>query len=116
MAVVQVAIHTDQFGRLTCDLCDDETAAVVTASDTKCALEGISTALDRVRANGIAECYWNESVGQYRWVLRQVDGILRVAVMWSTGAVTGWEHVFWTECDPDDFDRQIREGLARVTV
>jgi hypothetical protein len=111
---VQVALCTDQFGRLTCDLADDETTAVVTASDTEQAKAGLIAALDRVRNAGIAECYWHESIGEYRWVFRREGDLLRVAVLWSAGTVTGWEHVFWSECNLDKFDRAVRTELGRA--
>ena len=111
---MQVSLCTDQFGRLTCDLIDGETAAVVTASDTEQAKQGLMAALDEVQQTGIAECYWHESVGEYRWVFRRHGDTLRLAVLWSTGTVTGWEHVFWTECDITAFDQAVRSELTRT--
>lgn len=111
---MQVALCTDQFGRLTCDLADDRTAAVVTASDTEQAKAGLIAALDKLRDTGVAECYWHESMGEYRWVFRRDGDAVRVAVLWSTGTLTGWEHVFWTECEASAFDRAVRSGLVHA--
>jgi hypothetical protein len=111
---VQVALCTDQFGRLSCDLVDDETAAVVTASDTEQAKAALVAALDRVRETGLSECFWHERLGEYRWVFRREDDLVRVAVLWSTGTLTGWEHVFWTECDLESFVSALRTELTRA--
>lgn len=105
---------TDEFGRLTCDLTDGQTAAVVTASDTEQAKAGLIAALEKVRQTGISECYWHESMGEYRWVFRGQGDTLRIAVMWSAGTVTGWEHVFWTECNLHEFDQAVRAGCGNV--
>jgi hypothetical protein len=110
---VQVDLCTDEFGRLTCALADEQTAAVVTASDPVEARTGLLAALDKVRESGMAECFWHESMGEYRWVFRRDGDRLRVAVLWSAGTVTGWEHVFWTECDPQAFDGAMRAEIFR---
>jgi hypothetical protein len=36
-----------------------------------------------------------------------------VVVLWSTGVVTGWEHVFRGACPLDWLAARIREALAR---
>jgi hypothetical protein len=111
---VDVVFQTDQFGRVTCNLADAETNAVVTASDRPQALAGLASALDALLANGIGECFWHEAAGEYRWVFRRTGEKVRVAVMWSTGTVSGWEHVFWSECDLTAFARSVRVGLDAV--
>jgi hypothetical protein len=46
----------------------------------------------------LGECFWKEGGGEYRWVFRRDGESVRVAVLWSAGVMTGWEHVFWAEC------------------
>lgn len=99
-----------------CELWDTKTHALVTASNRLEAEEGLLAAVRSVQATGNGECYWNEAAGQYRWVLRQFDeGMLRVAVMWSTGTVTGWEHAFWAETPTAPFCEAVEAGLDSVT-
>ena len=89
---------TDQFDRLTCSLELDNIHAVATASDRVAALDDLITAIASVEANGMGECFWLEAAGEYRWVFRREGENVRVAVLWSAGVMTGWEHVFWAEC------------------
>ena len=111
---MHVLLQRDDFGRVTCDLSDGETHGIVTASDPAQALQGLSSAVDSAMLNGIGECFWHEAAGEYRWVLRRTGDSVRIAVMWSTGTLCGWEHVFWSECDSAAFARQMREGIARL--
>jgi hypothetical protein len=116
MSVVDLSFHTDDFGRVTCHLSDSDTNAVVTASDRPESVAGLSDAVDRLLTSGISECYWHEAAGEYRWVFRRAGDRVRVAVMWSTGTLCGWEHVFWTECDVDEFAQQVRRGLTDLAL
>jgi hypothetical protein len=89
---------------------------VVTASDRPQAIAGLSAAIDTLERNGIAECYWHEGGGEYRWVFRRDLSRVRVAVLWSAGTLTGWEHVFWSECDLNLFLALVRRELHHVPV
>jgi hypothetical protein len=89
---------------------------VVTASDVPQAIAGLAAAVETLERNGIAECYWNEGGGQYRWVFRRHDSRVRIAVMWSTGTVTGWNYVFWSECELEPFVALVRKELEGVSV
>lgn len=111
-----ICFSTDQFGRVTCDVSNGAESAVVTASDRPQAIAGLSAAIDTLERNGIAECYWHEGAGEYRWVFRRAGSRVRVAIMWSTGTVTGWEHVFWTECELEPFVALLRKELDNVPV
>jgi hypothetical protein len=111
---VQVAFQRDEFGRLTCDLNDGATNAVVTASNMPEAQTSLATAIDAVLSRGLGECFWEEACGEYRWVFRREQDKVRVAVMWSTGTVTGWEHVFWSETDVNTFAGAFRSALETV--
>jgi hypothetical protein len=111
---VEVVFQTDQFGRVTCELADGQTNAVVTASDRPEAVAALADALDALAANGIGECFWHEAAGEYRWVFRRNGESVRIAVMWSSGTLSGWEHVFWTGCDMASFAADIMNGLNTV--
>ena len=111
-----IDLHKDEFGRLTCELFDDKTHAIITASNSAEAHHGLLDAIRSVRSTGNGECYWNEASGQYRWVLRKLDaGQLRIAILWSTGTVTGWEHAFWSEAPLDAFTEAIEAGLLATS-
>ncbi len=105
---------TDQFDRLTCTVSHNGSNAIVTASHLSDAADGLHTALASVEANGLGECFWKEAAGEYRWVFRREGANVRVAILWSTGVMTGWEHVFWAECPMALFAEQVRGGLALV--
>lgn len=110
-----VQLSLDDFQRLTCELSDTGARAIVTASDTSLACKGLLAALAAVRSTGNGECYWNEVAGQYRWVLRRIaDDTVRVAIQWSMGTVTGWEHAFWTETSLDEFCTDVESQLDRL--
>ena len=109
-------IRSDGFGRMICTIAEDGSEAVVTARDLGDAAGALSKAIDSVAASGIGECYWPEGVGEYRWVFRLSGDQIRVAVLWSTGTMTGWEHVFWAECDYSSFTAQARAELRAVSI
>jgi hypothetical protein len=70
------------------------------------------TALDVVAAGeGYAECFWPEPGGQYWWMFSREGRRLEVVVLWSRGAVTGWEHVFRAADEVDYLNDRIREEL-----
>ena len=105
---------TDQFDRLTCSLDRDDIHAVATASNRVAALDDMITAIASVEANGMGECFWLEAAGEYRWVFRREGEDVRVAVLWSAGVMTGWEHVFWAESPMAPTLQSLREGLALI--
>lgn len=111
---MKVHFEVDQFGRLTCQL-DPDSPAMATASNGAEAAAGLLSALESVEANGLGECFWKEAAGEYRWVFRREGDQLRVAVMWSTGVVTGWEHVYWAERPMAASIEALRHGLASVS-
>ena len=104
----------DQFGRLTCNVSNGPESAVVTASDLQRAVADLASAVDALKRNGIAECYWLEGVGEYRWAFRRAGDRVRIAVLWSNGTVTGWQHVFWHECSLELFVNLVRREMDSV--
>lgn len=113
---MHLSLDTDEFGRLTCELTDGPTHAVITASNMPDAAVGLRTAVERVATGGRSECFWCEAAGEYRWVFRLAGETLTIAVMWSTGTLTGWEHAFWTECNYTAFAEKLYAELDRVGV
>ena len=111
---VVASFQADEFGRLTCNLSDGKSHAVVTASDLRQAAAGLANAISNCTRNGLAECFWYEAGGDYRWVLRRCGDAVRLAVLWSSGTLTGWEHVFWTECPANTLYRTIGDGLGSI--
>ena len=116
MAAVEFSFSTDPFGRLTCDVSNGGETAVVTASDLPRAIADLSAAIGALERNGVAECYWPEGVGEYRWLFRRNHDRLRLAILWSTGTVTGWEHVFSAECDLVLTVNLLRRQMDNVAV
>jgi hypothetical protein len=114
MAAVEFSFSTDQFGRLTCDVSNGPETAVVTASDRLRAITDLSTAIDALERNGIGECYWPEAAGEYRWVFRRIGERVRLAILWSTGTMTGWEHVFWVESHLELMINLLRTEMDNV--
>jgi hypothetical protein len=111
-----IQFNVDEFGRLTCELWDTNTHAVVTASDRHDAERGLLAAVRSVQTTGNGECFWNEAAGQYRWVLRRFDeSFLRVAILWSVGTVTGWQHAFWAETPMLPFCESVEASLGELT-
>jgi hypothetical protein len=114
MAAVEFSFSTDQFGRLTCDVSNGPESAVVTASDRSRAIADLSASIDALEQNGIGECYWLEAAGEYRWVFRRIGQRVRLAILWSAGTVTGWQHVFWTESDLEFIVQLLRREMDSV--
>lgn len=86
--------------------------SIIAVHEPASALEALSEALDRVETEGIAECCWDQPTGVYRWVFRLNGPSANVALIWSTGVVTGWEHVWWGAVDWQEFVREARAQIA----
>lgn len=85
----------------------------VTGWHTARAVTALLTALDVVVAGeGYTECFWPEPTGQYWWMFNREGQRLEVVVLWSRGAVTGWEHVFRAADEVHYIDDRIRDELA----
>jgi hypothetical protein len=110
---MRLALAMDDFGRMVCTAQHDGSEAVITASDVGCAVAALSKAVEELAESGVSECYWPAETGDYRWVFRRVGDVVRIAnTLESIGTLTGWEHVFWAECESDDFLQQAREQLS----
>ncbi len=105
------AFSTDGFGRLVCDIHIPGQTTRVTAWDVRDARAHFLAALDDAREAGLGECFWHSESGDYRWMFRRSGARVTVVALWSTGAVTGWEHVAFVETDADRFDADARAML-----
>lgn len=111
---MDLLIEQGEFGRLVCTLYPEGRATVVTASDAALASTQLRAALDDLRDTGYGECLWQEQTGDYRWMFRRTGAQVAVVVLWSSGTLTGWQHVLHTETDLDSFERRLRSELAKV--
>jgi hypothetical protein len=105
---MSLVLHRDERGFLACSIGE----SVIAVHEPALALEALSEALDRVETDGLGECCWEQPTGSYRWVFRTSAGKANVALIWSAGVVTGWEHVWWAEVDWDEFVREARAQIA----
>jgi hypothetical protein len=112
---MKLTLRVDELDRLICTLEDDGSSIVVTASNHD-ALPGLISAVDDAEKVGMGECFWQEARGEYRWMLRRDGDNLRIAVLWSTGTLTGWEHLLWSECKLADFRDRIKTEASRLTM
>jgi hypothetical protein len=103
-------------GYLQCEISHGESRASFVAWDCDQGLAGLVQALDDLTVNGIGECFWQQPAGCFRWLFRQEADRLRIAVISSTGVVTGWEHVFWAEGPCAEWCEQIRHAAAKVSA
>jgi hypothetical protein len=111
---VRFSLQQERSGHLVCSLADDAQEATVTASNVPDAPLQLIAALDAARDNGYGECLWLEGAGEYRWMLRRERERLTLVVLWSSGTLTGWQHVFRTECALDPLREQVLAEWARV--
>lgn len=107
---MDLAFTTDS-GRLVCDLVDGASHAVVTAASGGQAAGDLLKAVQEARDHQVAECYWHEEGGDYRWIFYRQGDTFDVAVMWCSGVVTGWQHVFRADC-PVDWLVEAAAGLT----
>jgi hypothetical protein len=109
---MNMILEIDQSGRFVARLSDEDTTALVTSSSLP-AVGELLAALEDARATGYGECLWEEQGGDYRWMFRVAGERLIVVALWSTGTLTGWEHVFRGECDLGWFAGRLRSDLER---
>jgi hypothetical protein len=110
-------LHRDERGFLECRIGEN----VIAVHEPLPALEALSETLDRVESDGLGECCWEQPTGIYRWVFRKTageDGVVKanVALIWSAGVVTGWEHVWWGEVEWVEFLREAKAQIAVATA
>jgi len=110
---MDLSLDIDDAGRFVATLQNEGgTPAQVTASNVNAA-DDLLAAIEDARDTGLGECFWEESSGEYRWMIRVGAEEATLVVLWSAGVVTGWEHVFRGGCTLDWLADRIREALAR---
>ncbi len=113
---MDVTAAIDEFGRLICTMQTDGRPVVVTAAHADQARADLLEAIGEAESDGYGECVWPEATGEYRWMLRRADDRLTVVAMWSSGTLTGWQHVLRTETDCQDFTGRLRAALASASA
>ena len=80
--------------RLTAYLREGDVTTEATSWQPQQSADDLLAAVDAARTEGYGECFWPEPTGQYWWMFRLVDARLEVAVMWTAGGASQWQHVF----------------------
>ncbi len=112
---MDITAGVDDFGRLICTVYAEGPPAVVTSSDATGARAQLLDAIGEVEASGYSECLWPEATGEYRWMFRRAGDRLTVVALWSSGTLTGWQHVLRTETDFDGFASRVRKLFTSTT-
>lgn len=87
--------------------------STITGWHTSRAVTALMSALEVVAAGeGYAECFWPEPTGQYWWMFNREGRRLEVVVLWSRGAVTGWQHVFRAADEVDYLVGRVRDEMT----
>ena len=113
---MDLRLETDDRGRLTATLSDEGVTTSVTAAEGRAAGEALLGAIDRAATDGYGECFWAEPTGVYWWMLRRLAMRLELVVLWSSGTVTGWQHVFRAVTHAEDFSTRTAEIIAAQSV
>ena len=109
---MDISLATEHPGRLIATLREGQDEAMVTAAHRTAAATSLIDALEAAREDGYAECYWHEQNGQYWWLFRREGARLEVAVLWSSGTVTGWQHVFRAADEFSYFVERVQDELS----
>jgi hypothetical protein len=109
---MDVRFDTDEWGRLLCTVAAGDASVLITSSDAFMARTGLLAALEDARANGYGECLWPEAVGEYKWMFRRHLAELTVVVLWSSGTLTGWQHVLRETTDFETFTSRVEAEFA----
>jgi hypothetical protein len=114
---MELSFEIDDRAHLICMLSDGGVEALVAAADGAAAADALLGAADSALGeDGYGECEWLVPGGEYRWMLKRDAARLTVAVMWSSGTVTGYQHVFRSECDSSWFAARVREESYRIAA
>jgi hypothetical protein len=114
--MVTVSITPDEFGGLVCSLRDESNEGVVRATNPQEAAADLTGALDNVAQGLTGECFWLRESGDYRWLIKRTGDKVRLVVLWCTGAMTGWENVFWADTEWPALESALRAQLAALAV
>ena len=109
---MQFRVEMESSGRLHCRFADGVKEAEISAYDGATSLALLEAAQKDLETDGCGECYWQMATGEYRLLLRRAENdVLRIAVLWANGIVTGWENVFWTECPLAEWNTEVHREL-----
>ncbi len=111
---MRFSLGFDEFGRLACELQDDQEKRSIYGADAGQALADLSAALDDLDRDGYGECLWPISAGEYRWVFRREGENLRLAVLWVRSIAIGFQHVYWGATPLGPFVARVREEIGRA--
>jgi hypothetical protein len=113
---VDIRIDIDGPGRITGHLREGSVETTVTSANSSAAAAALVSALEQAKAEGDSQCFWHEPTGQYWWMFRREGALLEVVVLWSSGTVTGWQHVFRAADEVDHLIERVREELAKREI
>lgn len=114
---VDLSFDTDDNGHLVCRLSAAGQQTLVSAATVAdAAADLLAAAESAVAPLGFGECEWWGPNGSYRWMLKRSGHALTVAVMWSAGTITGYQHVFREECDANWFVERVQAEAGRVVA
>jgi hypothetical protein len=106
--IIELATPQRIVGRLR----DGTLETEVSAWGAERAAQALVTALEAARDEGFGQCFWPEMTGQYWWMCRREGRRLEVVVLWSSGAGTGWQHVYRATDEIDYFIDCVLEQFA----
>lgn len=109
---MQISIGTFMPDRLVACLRDGAVETTVSGCSPREAGAALSDAIETAQRDGFGQCHWFEATGQYWWIVRHDSGETEVVVLWSSGAATGWQHVFRATDDGGSLGRQVLDQLA----
>ncbi len=114
---MDLSFETDDNGHLVCRLSAGGHETIVSAATVAdAAADLLSAAEAAVAPLGFGECEWWGANGSYRWMIKRTGRAVTVAVMWSAGTITGYQHVFREECDAEWFAGRVQAEAGRVAV
>lgn len=114
---MDLTFDTDHNGHLVCRLSADGRETVASAATVADAAADLLAAAEGALAPlGYGECDWWGPNGSYRWMLKRQGHAVTVAVMWSGGTLTGYQHVFREECDAAWFAERVQAEAGRVVA
>ncbi len=111
---MDLMLAIDDRGHLACTLVDRTDTATVLAAAPDDATADLQAAIADAVESGYGECIWPLTDGEYRWLFRRNGDTTDVVVMWSSGVITGYEHVFRSQMDVRALEARVDEELRRL--
>jgi hypothetical protein len=98
--------------RIVARLRDAQAETTVSGWSATQAAAALIDALDAARRDGYGDCMWLEPDGQYWWMFHSVRGELDLVVLWSSGTIPGWQHVFRGADSIESFAQRVRDEFT----